>query len=205
MTPENTQPLDLEAIEARWKAASHGPWYNNGYCGIFTDSPAESHGIASIFEDRIAGDTPTAQGEANREFITCAHADIPALIAEVRRLRALAAPGLSPSNREVTAPNLSIDPEGFVKNLKRELEGVGTPVEAPGEASPRTELVEALAAIELADAEVTRAHTAQWEGKQPAWRITIPADPKRDSDIIIGRALRLAKAALEGQKGETRG
>jgi hypothetical protein len=80
--------LDLEAIEARWKAASRGPWYSNGYCGIFTDSPAAAHGIASIWEDRIAGDTPTKQGDANREFITSAHADIPALIAENRVLRA---------------------------------------------------------------------------------------------------------------------
>lgn len=60
----------------------------------------------------------------------------------------------------------------------------------------QNELRDALEAIEKADAEVTRAHTAQWEGKQPAWRITIPADPKRDTDLILGAALTKAKAAI---------
>lgn len=79
--------LDLDAIEARADAASEGRWYvytgtthDPAYgltCGIgSTEAPAEE----AILEDPFLS-------AADAEFIAQARTDVPALVAEVRRLR----------------------------------------------------------------------------------------------------------------------
>lgn len=60
MDPHELADLDLDAIEARVAAASPGPWV-------------------------ITGDNPCSNGDG--PFIAHAREDVPALLAEVRRLR----------------------------------------------------------------------------------------------------------------------
>lgn len=76
--------LDLEAIEARCKAATPAPWaplYGGldvvGPSGKCITSPGDAH-ISSVEECM-----------GNGQFIAHAREDVPTLIAEVRRLRAL--------------------------------------------------------------------------------------------------------------------
>ncbi len=74
MTPP--KPLALDAIEARATAATAGPWVSDGVEIWLT------HGdivIATLHPDRIPEDA---------EFIGHSRMDVPALAAEVRRLRA---------------------------------------------------------------------------------------------------------------------
>lgn len=84
---DQQKPVDLESIRARAEAATPGPWYDNGYCGIFSDHKQEAFGIASIWHERLYGDIPTDQGIADREFITQCRQDVPALCNEVEALR----------------------------------------------------------------------------------------------------------------------
>lgn len=77
--------IDLDAIEARANAATDGPWWHYG------DGFREIHGPQNDEEDgwapqvAVAGDDGTLP---DAEFIAHARTDIPALVAEVRRLRA---------------------------------------------------------------------------------------------------------------------
>lgn len=80
MAPE---PLDLEPIKAKEQAATPGPWEVNG-------SPHDRH-MATVGRHYIT--TPnragrSARNEAIAEFIASARTDVPALVAEVERLRA---------------------------------------------------------------------------------------------------------------------
>lgn len=90
-------PAELEAIEARANAATEGPWVigrevrGSGDNTIGLDSGI-SHGallpvlpVASTGFPFIEG---PEQCEANARFIAVARSDVPALIAEVRRLQA---------------------------------------------------------------------------------------------------------------------
>jgi hypothetical protein len=78
--------VDLDAIEARANAATPGPWKVNkrGHIGggEFGTDPVviNGEGIEPFFE-------LGASGPDNSSFIAHARQDIPALIAEVRRLR----------------------------------------------------------------------------------------------------------------------
>lgn len=71
---------DLDAIEAREKAASPGPWLVSGW-----QDPDEFWFGDGYYEGGPA--VLGSNGEADAEFIGHARADVPALVAEVRRLR----------------------------------------------------------------------------------------------------------------------
>lgn len=102
-------PLDLEAVEARVDAATPGPWY-----AVHTDDTAymNAHYVGTqdrgAFHDNVVGMDGSRAGETvaitllqapdlaahdgeqwreNTDFIAHARQDVPALIAEVRRLR----------------------------------------------------------------------------------------------------------------------
>lgn len=76
--------IDLEAIEARANAATEGPWI------IKKSVMAEAEIVGNDGEAVVQadGETGVASFELkDGEFIAHARTDIPALIAEVRRLR----------------------------------------------------------------------------------------------------------------------
>lgn len=80
---------ELQAIEARANAATPGPWYyayeGSSDWSVFQDG-TDTRPVASLHRWHKA-ECPEAV------FIAHARQDIPALVAEVRRLRALAGPG----------------------------------------------------------------------------------------------------------------
>lgn len=68
--------IDLDAIEARWKATSR----HEGAWAVFDgDTPAIVTKVRTVAD---------VYGHGDVEFIAHAHQDVPALVAEVRRLRA---------------------------------------------------------------------------------------------------------------------
>lgn len=96
---------ELAAIEARLAAATMGPWEPAIMGEVYATAPDErgvhcpNSDIAFIKEDGTwhsllicrGMDGPTRV--ANAEFIAAARSDVPALVAEVRRLRAELATG----------------------------------------------------------------------------------------------------------------
>jgi aminoglycoside phosphotransferase len=66
-----SEPLDLDAIEARHKASTPGEWVEDVTC------------VGSIDNGYICG--LESMNESDMKFIAHAHQDIPALLAEVRR------------------------------------------------------------------------------------------------------------------------
>ena len=86
-TPLTNQQLDLDAIEARANAATDGPWTLHEDDGDTFRAPA--------WEVRPASGEMVARlrdwASADAEFIAHARTDVPALLAEVRRLRAVVA------------------------------------------------------------------------------------------------------------------
>lgn len=78
----DTQPgaLDLAPIKARAEAATPGPWKDDG------EIIGPGFGIAQTWDKH---EDDFANAEANSEFIAHARQDIPALVAEVERLRAV--------------------------------------------------------------------------------------------------------------------
>lgn len=82
MTPE-----DVDTIEARANAATEGHWeYFGDYIVAATMPVAQTRGWGQLTGTVEA---VRAQMTANGDFIAAARADVPALVAEVRRLRAL--------------------------------------------------------------------------------------------------------------------
>ena len=103
-----SEPLDLDAIEARANAATPSPWQTGGdlqgvwrkvaiqrglilqsaiaqsMSRMFIKDYCESLTMWDAWEDEAKG-----REDRNAEFIAHARDDVPALIAEVRRLRAL--------------------------------------------------------------------------------------------------------------------
>lgn len=71
--------LDLEAIKARAEAATPGPWERR--ITTFTSCGVQGPEMA-IYDEG-------GHGEEDAEFIAHARTDIPALVAEVERLRQL--------------------------------------------------------------------------------------------------------------------
>jgi hypothetical protein len=71
--------IDLDAIAARANAATPGPWFVHAdWPGrVFAESEFNAH-VA-----RITGSNP----EPNEQFIAHSRTDVPALLAEIRRLR----------------------------------------------------------------------------------------------------------------------
>lgn len=74
--------VDLEAIEARLKAAAPGPWVyvDNGFDGYIMSASEHLIVGGEPAEGRIEPDDP------NADFIAHSRQDIPALLAEVERL-----------------------------------------------------------------------------------------------------------------------
>lgn len=102
------EPLDLDAIEARANDATSGPWgwYDgNDYADVAADYQSTGRGsyscrqqIARIEADWSLDDPDredwdedqaSEQACADAEFIAHSREDVPALVAEVRRLREL--------------------------------------------------------------------------------------------------------------------
>lgn len=100
--------LDLAAIKARVATATKGPWFGH-YCGIYSEPMVKVYTLVERdgtldeaarekleeyldpqigWVPAIAGDTPGAQATADSIFISNAREDVPALIAEIERLRA---------------------------------------------------------------------------------------------------------------------
>lgn len=81
-------PIDLDAIEARAEAATAGPWHGEHdefgcvHVGDYGWVASGPQGQSPDY-DGGTGD----QGKADAEFIAHAREDVPALVAEVRRLR----------------------------------------------------------------------------------------------------------------------
>lgn len=80
-----SEPLDLDAIEARASKATAGPW--NVYAGCSHDHSARTRGIGSdaIPKSECVFEDPCLASE-DAEFIAHARDDIPALVARVREL-----------------------------------------------------------------------------------------------------------------------
>jgi hypothetical protein len=97
---------DLDAIEARLKAATPGPWtliaYEHGGGRLVVEEPY-TRVIATLVADLY--ETPGPSRDGNRTLLTHAPVDLAALVAEVRQLRAEVdamcqnAPGDSPGCR----------------------------------------------------------------------------------------------------------
>ena len=91
--------LDLDAIEARAEAASKGAWVVVGRhlccavggCNCYGPGPGQPHepycGVEPFLT--MMATEPESIGQRDLDFIAHARADVPALVAEVRRLRAL--------------------------------------------------------------------------------------------------------------------
>ena len=77
---DQPQAFDLDAIEARANNAPSGPWFTHGgWPGrVFSDDEFNAH-IA-----RVTG----TRANASAEFIAAARTDVPALVADIRRLTA---------------------------------------------------------------------------------------------------------------------
>lgn len=88
---EQAEPLDLDAIRACCEAASPGEWRREGV-SVVTDR-------ANICVT-CDGGTSAGEQQANAAFIAHAHQDVPALLAEVERLRGQA--GKSPHRNPLT-------------------------------------------------------------------------------------------------------
>ncbi|MEV6737917.1 hypothetical protein AB0N14_13680 [Streptomyces sp. NPDC051104] len=81
----STTPLNLDAIEARANAATPGPWMADGHeiygsgCGVLD--------IEQWKAETLRIEDPEG-AKADAEFMAHARTDVPALAAEIRRLRA---------------------------------------------------------------------------------------------------------------------
>jgi hypothetical protein len=88
--------LDLPAIRARAEAATPGPWQEvlcpksafdgKDWIGVASEDVVGKGGLGVCINGRV-GDGHEVQSVADAEFIAHARTDIPALLAEVDRLR----------------------------------------------------------------------------------------------------------------------
>lgn len=74
MSTETKTELDLDAIEARVNAATAGPWQHDGNDGL-------------VWPPRIGDPVSGSNEMADADFIAAARTDVPALVAEIKRLR----------------------------------------------------------------------------------------------------------------------
>jgi hypothetical protein len=84
MTQQPAQPVDLDAIETRARAATPGPWHrypDYGPTFFANTSGAYLRGVGDF--DFGVGE----QAAADEEFVTHARTDVEAMAAEIRRLR----------------------------------------------------------------------------------------------------------------------
>lgn len=79
-------PADLDTIEARADAATPGPWGDDYIVSSYSGSPIERPRI--IANGRIVAHVMMSDSDvSDADFIAAARTDVPALVAEVRRLR----------------------------------------------------------------------------------------------------------------------
>jgi hypothetical protein len=85
------EPLDIEAIEARANAATPGPWHITTDPGDIvvwaTNEPEDSNFVGNVGGGRVQQCVIFDCDVANGEFIAHARTDVPALVAEVRKLQ----------------------------------------------------------------------------------------------------------------------
>ena len=84
--PMTTERLD--EIEARANAATQGPWERHPYMGSGATLAKPNHPFHELNILKTTDDWPPVAADA--EFIAAARTDVPALLAEVRRLQAAA-------------------------------------------------------------------------------------------------------------------
>ena len=74
--------LDLEAIKARCEAATPGPWHQ-----LFNTTDGPGVGIYKNLDQRQQSMLACRMSDGDQIFVAHARADVPALVAEVERLR----------------------------------------------------------------------------------------------------------------------
>ena len=131
--PEKTpKPADLEAIEARASAATPGPW-TSPWIGDSTCRDAILGGGGEVVGVTWRDGWHLAVTQADAEFIAAARTDVPALVAELRQLRAELAgqhrPGAYPAPilvplRTTTGLNAREHPMARAKRVKSERDAV---------------------------------------------------------------------------------
>lgn len=89
----------LAEIEARLGRATPGPWackdrLGGGGCFVFSE---ETFHVVAVEEDDEEPAVAVPLGRGDAAFIAAAREDVPLLLAEVRRLRALRAAAESPA------------------------------------------------------------------------------------------------------------
>lgn len=89
MTDQTTRPLNLAHIEARANAATEGPWCTDAW-EIYQGTEYQP-GLSMWIGETCRGTSTPEQDQADAAFVAAARTDVPALIAEVRRLQALVA------------------------------------------------------------------------------------------------------------------
>ena len=77
------QPLDLDAIQKRADAATPAPWHGETIASILSHAR-----VVSCYAFRECPDEYQIPDYDDGDFIAAARSDLPALVAEVRRLRA---------------------------------------------------------------------------------------------------------------------
>jgi hypothetical protein len=83
--------MNLDEIRARAEAATEGPWYHGGDTRV-SQQMFEPHELIVSPTYPIIEFQSGEQGVADAEFAAHAREDIPALLAEVERLRSAGAP-----------------------------------------------------------------------------------------------------------------
>lgn len=85
-TPDPLTEQQLADIETRANAATPGPWCTDSW-EIYQGTEYEP-GISMWIGETCRGTTSPEQDSSDAEFVAAARTDVPALLAEVRRLRA---------------------------------------------------------------------------------------------------------------------
>ncbi|MFE1192890.1 hypothetical protein ACFW6E_08825 [Streptomyces olivaceoviridis] len=80
------QQLDLDAIQTRANAATPGPWCTDSW-EIYQGTEYEP-GLSMWIGETCRGTSSLEQDRADAAFVAAARTDVPALVAEVHRLRA---------------------------------------------------------------------------------------------------------------------
>ena len=83
--PDPMTPERLAEIEARANAATQGPWEWHPYMGSGATLAKPNHPFHELNILKTTDDWPPVAADA--EFIAAARNDVPALLAEVRRLQ----------------------------------------------------------------------------------------------------------------------
>jgi hypothetical protein len=146
-----TPALDLDAIEARANAATPGPWEasrqigKKGHCYVAQVFGPDALGGLSLAQMDVL---PNATTDA--AFIAAARADVPALVAEVRRLRAIMDYRAEYTAGLKTEAKLLLlernDAEAVITNLRADIERIGR--ERDDMARANAELQARLSALE---------------------------------------------------------